>query len=477
LWIGLGGVAALTVITLALVFMGNFGEEPSSPAISAPISVSGEKTTVPTSTRTPAKTSATSRPTDITQTTDTDKTVYDYFNSDHFDTSLWRSVRYGSTRATSIEQNRGRLELKYTGNGEFGIAPIKVTNAKIIEPIFYEARIYLEPSTSPTGTQMFIEIGIEDSWTACFISNSGNEKQHIGCSGAYFGIDFTNKIDIKNLNPSWHVLRIEFWPKSFEIALFIDGMLKGTLLGNDFSKAQEVFEQKYPSVIGVNMNNFIDSVSPVGYVDYVRSGKVADDPTLYDNFNNSKHDGIFDVTKWAYEERDPDGSIVQQDGALVFTQSGISQSQLLRASKFWPYELQNSIAIEANLKSDMTSDGSLVLRLTGDIIESASCGLHSMSDFVMAHCWERSMSPENAIPVGHGTWHNVRIEINLETNTISFFMDGKKLMDDHYERSLKGSEIYLDINVSAMVNRANNTRPMVGYVDDVRIMPLEYVNP
>jgi len=322
---------------------------------------------------------------------------------------------------------------------------------------------------------MFIEVGTDDGWTACFISNSGKDKQQIGCSGTYFGIDFINKINVGNLVPSWHIIRIEFWPQSLEVIFLIDGTKIGTLLGDDFSKAQEVFGQRYPSVIGVNMNNFIDNVTPVGYVDYVRSGKVADDPTIYDNFNDSSFDGKFDTTKWAYEQRDADGSIIQQDGVLIFTQSGISQSQVLRASEFWPYKLQNSVAFEADLKSEMTSDGSIVLRLTGDIIESVSCGLHSMSDVVMAHCWERSMSPENAIPVGHGTWRKVRIEINLETNTISFFMNGKKLMDDHYERSLKGSEIYLDFNVSAMANRENNTRPMVGYVDDVRVLPLEYV--
>ena len=51
LWIGLGGIAIIGVIILALVLPGKNGEKPSSPAISAPTSVSGGKVVSPTATK------------------------------------------------------------------------------------------------------------------------------------------------------------------------------------------------------------------------------------------------------------------------------------------------------------------------------------------------------------------------------------------------------------------------------------------
>jgi hypothetical protein len=69
------------------------------------------------------------------------------------------------------------------------------------------------------------------------------------------------------------------------------------------------------------------------------------------------------------------------------------------------------------------------------------------------------------------------MEVNLDTNTITFFIDGKQLTDDHYERPLLGTDIYLDIRAYVLKDRLKNTRPMLGYVDNVRVIPLEYVNP
>ena len=160
---------------------------------------------------------------------------------------------------------------------------------------------------------------------------------------------------------------------------------------------------------------------------------------------------------------------------MVLTQSGIDQNQSLSAVQYWPYKLQDSMAFEANLKSDMTSDGTVVIHLQGDVIEHPMCGLHSVSDIVHAHCWTISSAPE--VTVTHSTWHTVRIEVDVDENTVTFFIDGEQLAEDHYEQSLMGAEIYMDISVSAGKNRANNTRPMVGYVDNVRVMPLVYANP
>jgi hypothetical protein len=115
------------------------------------------------------------------------------------------------------------------------------------------------------------------------------------------------------------------------------------------------------------------------------------------------------------------------------------------------------------------------MALEGNVIDAVSCGLHSMSNAVAAHCWTPSGDPH--IVVTHGTWHVVRIEVNLVTNTITSYIDEKKLAEDRYTRSLKNSSVYLNINVWAGTNRVESTRPMIGYVDNVRVYPLEYVNP
>ena len=93
LWIGLGGIVTIAVIILALILFGNNGEEPSSPAISAPTSASGGKAVAPTATKTPVKTSATSRPT-ATQATSgyADPTMYDDFDKTAYDGSYNKSI-------------------------------------------------------------------------------------------------------------------------------------------------------------------------------------------------------------------------------------------------------------------------------------------------------------------------------------------------------------------------------------------------
>jgi len=205
-------------------------------------------------------------------------------------------------------------------------------------------------------------------------------------------------------------------------------------------------------------------------------GAIDDDPTIYDNFNVSAFDGVFDVNKWVYVIQDQGGSTTQQDGVLVLSQGGINKYQSLKAIKNQPIKLNNSMAFEANLKAEMTSDVIVRFEVMGENNNpSAICGLHSMSDIVMAHCWTRTQDP--AIGVPHRTWHTVRIEINLDTNTITFYIDGNQLVDDHYKNSLRGTSVNLFVEVWAATSRTNNTRPMVGYVDNIRVYPLEYVNP
>ncbi|MCK7516208.1 MAG: hypothetical protein MZV64_00005, partial [Ignavibacteriales bacterium] len=101
----------------------------------------------------------------------------------------------------------------------------------------------------------------------------------------------------------------------------------------------------------IAVNNYGPSKALVGYVDYVRMGAIEDDPTLYDNFSNSVYDGRFDATKWGHEQQNNDGSAIQKDGVLVFNQGGIDKAQVLSASHYWPFRLQDSIVFGGKSKS------------------------------------------------------------------------------------------------------------------------------
>ena len=93
LWIGLGGVVTIAIVILAWNLLGKDGKGPSSPVIPAPTSAPGGKVVAPTITKTPVKTSATSRPT-ATQVTSgyADPTMYDDFDKNAYNGSYNKSL-------------------------------------------------------------------------------------------------------------------------------------------------------------------------------------------------------------------------------------------------------------------------------------------------------------------------------------------------------------------------------------------------
>ena len=153
------------------------------------------------------------------------------------------------------------------------------------------------------------------------------------------------------------------------------------------------------------------------------------------------------------------------------TQSGVNQTTRIKALRYWETRIDESMYFEARLKVDLTRNGFIVLQLWGDVMEYGSCGLHSVSDFAMAHCWTRTEDP--GFQVAHGSWHTVRIELDTEKNTGTFFIDGKQLAVDRYERPIRGSTISLSLHANAGPDRIEDTRAVKGYVDDVRIGPLK----
>ncbi|MFN2303732.1 MAG: hypothetical protein ACK2TV_08380, partial [Anaerolineales bacterium] len=468
LWIGIGGIALIAIIILILKFSGKTGEDSASSAMMIPTVNWGETAVI----HTPQKTNTTGQTTATQKASGyADPTMYDDFNNSAYDGSYNKSLWFADSNSNNsvINQNDGQLSIKVSGQSENGLGR---KYSKIVKPTFFEARLFLDPQTTNNGAFMFIELNNDIGYSLCNLGRTGDHAQQITCESEYYGKKVQAKLNLAGILPNWHILRLEIDTETMIISYIVDGKKVGYFDPkesipdhlNDFKPSTYYF---YVGLVNFDMG--------LGYVDYVRMGAIEDDPTIYDYFNDSNYDGKFNATKWAYDWHDPDGSAIQQDGVLVLTQSGIDKYQSLSAVQYWPYKLQSSLAFEANLKSDMTSDGTVLIHLQGDVIEHPMCGLHSVSDIVHANCWTISSAPE--VTVTHSTWHTVRIEVDVDENTVTFFIDGEQLAEDHYEQSLIGSEIYMDLSVSAGKNRAENTRPMVGYVDNVRVLPLEYVNP
>jgi outer membrane protein assembly factor BamD (BamD/ComL family) len=476
LWIGLGGIVAIAVLVFAINQFGNGENEASLAQTIAPTDVvENTAPLVPTTTNLPQKTS-TSRPATAVPASSgySDPTMYDDFDNSAYDGSYNSSLWYGysDSKSFAVNQKSGQISLTVNDQSEVGL---NTGRRKIVEPTFFEVRLYLDPETTNSGTNLFIELNNDNGGSHCGISRYGNFKQNIYCFSEHYGKHADSNVNLGGIQPGWHVLRFDVDPETMIIYYVIDG--KQSALFNPMEVIPDHFNEFKQSSynFSITLHNWGPSKAPVGYLDYVRIGAIEDDPTVYDSFNNTTYDGRFDTTNWIYEQQDTDGSAIQQDGSLIFTQGGIGKGQTLGAKQYWPFKLQDSIAFEADLKVDTTSDGHVVMTIEGDVVTFVSCGLHSGSDFATGHCW--TQSGDHTFSITHGTWHVVRIEIDLTTNMVTSYIDGKKLSEDRYTRSLRNSTLYLNINVWSGTNRLESTRPIIGYVDYVRVYPLEYVNP
>ena len=467
LWIGLGSVVIIAAIILSFVLSGKNGEKPTSPVIVVPTVNQGETAVIdtPNKPNQPTSTPTTGGFSDLTMYDDFDNSTCD----GSYNKSLWELG--GTYTDFDLVQGNGNISLQVS-NGGSGVGLNSVGTILINSPIFVETRLFLDPATIDKESLLGVGLGFGSSSSVCEVIGLARNKQELNCYAYFDQNRIEQDILINKISPSWHVIRMEYDPEIKTLSYRLDGLSIGSIALPAESDAAQSTEVSGYTSLGINNNG--PSKAPVGYVGYVRMGAIEDDPTVYDNFDNVTIDGKFDTSKWAYEQRDADGSVVQQDGVLIFTQSGIDKAQILQANKYWPYKLQDSVVFEANLKIDMTRNGFVVLGIWGDVIE-ISCGLHSMSDWVAAHCWTPSGDPH--IAVTHGTWHIVRLEINVDERKSIVFIDGIQLAEDTYARPLKGSNIYLRIEGSVGSDRVKDTRLMVGYVDNVRIMPLEYINP
>jgi hypothetical protein len=211
------------------------------------------------------------------------------------------------------------------------------------------------------------------------------------------------------------------------------------------------------------------------------------DPTVYDNFNNPANEGSYNKDLWEASWWPLAGQFAQQDGVMMITQRGQpSDATDVTACRYNGISLDRPTFFEAKLMlSPGVNTSNVHLDLFTKLLSHenwySECGINNWDGIVVAECFE-GISYDNhwhryrseAVPVSLGSWHTVRMEIDPATMTFSYFVDGRSVgshTSDQADR-LKKASFRLEIGVYTGPG-AISEDVLTGYVDDVRIGPLQ----
>jgi Tol biopolymer transport system component len=205
-------------------------------------------------------------------------------------------------------------------------------------------------------------------------------------------------------------------------------------------------------------------------------------PMVYDDFNNPAYEGSYNKVLWElWADQD---QVAQRDGAMVFTQEGKpNQGATLAASEYLEFSLDRPTFFEARLMlSPDANAGNVQLHLHTELapgeIWYAECDIDHWEGKVQAGCFDEaihhgqvdSTHGSESVPVQLGSWHTLRMEVDPATMTFNYFVDGQ-FVGSHIPSEadrLKKAKFTLSIGIYTPSADA-----LTGYVDDVRIGPLE----
>ena len=280
----MSGVVAIAIVVLAWNSFGNNDDKPLSPAIPASTSASGGNVSVPTATKTPAKASATSRPT-ATQVTSgyADPTMYDDFDNVAYNGkvngALW--IYGGDTSYMRVFQENGSSVFTVSEANNCSALHVNNDYNSITQPMFIETRMMLDPESTIWGTDLGITFNAEDGHSVCSIF-PGQDTQEISCWSKYFGVD-QRHYKVRIVPGTWHILRIEVYPQTMQFSYLVDGEEIGAYIPRNSEPMKNI---EYELLIRLcNWGGYAQN--PVGYVDYVRMGAIEDDPTSMKDKANS----------------------------------------------------------------------------------------------------------------------------------------------------------------------------------------------
>jgi len=333
--------------------------------------------------------------------------------------------------------------------------------------------MYLDPETTNSGTNLVIGLDNSNGYSLCHISRTGNFAQQIICYSEYYGKRVDAELSISGILPGWHTLRFEIDPETMTILSLVDGRQVASF--NPKEVIPEHYNQLKQSTYGfsVILHNYGPSKAPVGYIDYVRIGAIEDDPTIYDDFDNTSFKGKFDFSKWTYLEdhHNPDGSVYQENGILKFQQTGTGDDrwQFLEGTSVDFYPLTSAF-FESALKLDPQANGGDIqlgfVGASGHVI----CGVSGSE--ASAYCWCNASGSdpvfEERVPAQSTSWHFFRIEVVQPAMEYKFYIDGNAIGSCSLPTSagLRSTWIF---NLGVWMQSKN----VIGYVDYVHIGPLE----
>jgi hypothetical protein len=204
---------------------------------------------------------------------------------------------------------------------------------------------------------------------------------------------------------------------------------------------------------------------------------ISADPAVYDNFDNPAHDGAFNHDRWKYWGT-PQGVAIQQDGVVMLAQNVDEphHNTWLIARHYDHVRLQSPTYFEASLMLSPGGRGhacAVTLKLYADLPEGGSWWADCHVGDGDAGCTDSNWPAQDLHeyrtlhkPVGPGTWHVLRIEMDPATMGFSYYIDGEPI----------GSHVPVDAaelrDAAYWLTIGAYGEAVTGYVDDVRIGPL-----
>lgn len=155
--------------------------------------------------------------------------------------------------------------------------------------------------------------------------------------------------------------------------------------------------------------------------------------TVYEDFNNPDFENSVDASKWPQRNRDPNILMAQQNGELVVNVTP-AQARLNGSLSTLPFSITWPAYIEARIKANEDNVGEH-MRTAIQFIASnynwwAKCGLSVDEWGPRVDCGSGGASGDEFyrdLPAQYNKWYTVRVLIDPETFTISFFVDGELL--------------------------------------------------
>ena len=204
------------------------------------------------------------------------------------------------------------------------------------------------------------------------------------------------------------------------------------------------------------------------------------DPTMYDDFDNAAYNGSYNSSLWGFNGDSKDFFIGQNDGNLsinINDEAGVG----LYTSK--GFSISEPTFFEARIYLDpkTTNKGCHLYIEFSNSQGYSNCGIFRTGDYAQqVQCWSEyygkhvnaNLDLTGILP----DWHIIRFEIEPETMTISYVIDGEALDSINLKEAFPTKFRLLkevQFNVGVGMNNYGPADEPIGYVDYFRIGELE----